>query len=60
MTDIAIKNQIEALRITTKEALKSKEASLQLLINLRLVSNRTARQSQSRTDAKSIRKIKTS
>lgn len=60
MTDIAIKNQLEALRITTKEALKSKEASLQLLINLRLVSNRTARQSQSRTDAKSIRKIKTS
>jgi hypothetical protein len=60
MTDIAIKNQIEALRITTKEALKSKEASLQLLINLRLISNRTARQSQSRTDTKSIRKIKTS
>jgi hypothetical protein len=60
MTDIAIKNQLEALRITTKEALKSKEASLQLLINLRLVSNRAASQSQSRTDAKSERKIKTS
>ena len=56
MTDLAIKKQLDALNKTTQEALKSKEASLQLLINLRLVTNGAGGQSNSNTSSQRVSK----
>ncbi len=56
MTDLAIRKQLDALNKTTQEALKSKEASLQLLINLRLVTNVAGGQSNSNTSTQRVSK----